>query len=153
MMHKKYFAIAVVVLLAMIMTGCLKPQVLDGDGMERRVYWNEFTVGQSSDVYEENIFYTVVRNEEDFSFYVYDADSDDGKLLHKDTVDSLLAMDLVNFSDKAPVAESPDNEDLFMIDGISRSLTVIDEFGYFYNKNISRKEAEQIFALLAPYFD
>ena len=135
--------------------GCTDPFVRDKTGMVRQFPWNEFTVSQSSDVYEENISYTVKKDQENYYLVLegeYPDFEDEYILLSSKTVDALLAMDLGSFPDLIPEQESQDDEPM-ILDGSFQTLTVVDENGVRMPKAISYKEFQQITEMLSKYIN
>ena len=135
--------------------GCHKDNyILDGPGMERAL-WQEFTISQSSDVYEGNFAYTVT-NEYDEYYLVYEYFDyknnipDERKIKLKDaTVNELLSMDLLSLPDEQP-SESLQDEEM-VLDGTFAKLTVTDTSGNTYKKRVSNEMVQNIRSLLSPY--
>lgn len=125
-----------------------KPFMLDGDGMERRIYWKEFTLSNDSDVYEEIYSLTVTRDEKDNAFFSYSHLGEEGKdiPLKHSTLASLLSMDLLNLHDTVPV-----NEEYEILDSGGTTFTVIDDGGSSHKRSIPEEKALKIKKLLFPY--
>ena len=135
--------------------GCGKRYVTDGPGTEREA-WLEFTISQSSDVYEQNYSYTVKLDEESQEYYlsteVYDyvlgyPDEKSIKLKSK-TVNELISLNLLSLPDKE--ASSLEAE---ILDGTFLSLSVTDQNGNSYRKSVSDEKAGEILALLEAYIN
>ena len=150
---KRYIRWAVVIMCfgwLLSLLGCGKttdPFVRDKIGMVRQIPWREFTVSQTSDVYEGNIGYTVKKEQESY-YLVLEGEYPDFEekhiLLPQDAVDALLAMDLGLFPDR----KVPGDDEPLMLDGTTQSLTVVDENGEWMPKDISKAEFDRIVEIL-----
>ena len=130
--------------------GCGKtadPVIRDKTGMVRQIPWSEFTISQTSDVYEGNIGYTV-KKEKDGYYLVLGGEYPDFEerriLLSQAAVDALLAMELGLFPDR----KAPGDDEPLMLDGTTQSLTVVDENGERMPKDISKAEFDRIVEIL-----
>ena len=117
--------------------------------------WQEFTVSQTSDVYEDNFSYTVT-NESDgyYLFYEYfDYENkvpEDCKIrLQESTVNGLLSLNLLSLPDVQPVDDSSEEE--MILDGTWAKLTGVDAAGNRHEKSVSAATVDEIRSLLAPY--
>lgn len=117
--------------------GCGKGQTLDGPGMERGV-WSEFTLMRYSEHFGTVYSYTVK----------YDSALDEAQLstadgnsvpLEKSTINALFALNLL---------ELPASE---VQVGTFLDLSVTDQNGQLYNKQIGSAREAEILALLTPY--
>ena len=151
---KRYIRWAVVIMCfgwLLSLLGCGKttdPFVRDKTGMVRQIPWREFTVSQTSDVYEGNIGYTVKKEQESYYLVLegeYPDFEDRRILLPQNAVDALLAMDLVGFPDRSP--QQTENE-MQILDGTFQHLTVVDENGVSMPKDISQSEFTKIIEIL-----
>ncbi len=135
--------------------GCGKRHVPDGPGMEREV-WAEFTISQSSDVYNQNYSYTVKLDEESNEYYLstelYDyelgyPDEKSIKLKNK-TVNELFSLNLLSLPDKEESTLEAE-----ILDGTFLHFSVTDQNGKVYKKSISDEKAGKILALLKSYIN
>lgn len=148
--------LAVLTLLALFLAslfGCGKKHILDGPGMERQV-WREFTISQSSDVYEQNFSYTVKLDENSGEGYlcteVYDYEKgypeETSIRLEQKTVNALLNLNMLSFPDEIPY-ESEES----ILDGTFLSFSVTDRNGNVFKKILSSEQETEILALIRPY--
>ncbi len=132
--------------------GC-KSHYVDGPGMERGV-WSEFTISQSSDVYEQNFSYTVKFDESLSEAYLYTEVPHEEKgypveksiPLKQDTVSALFQLDIMSFPDA--VSSELETE---ILDGTFLRFSVTDQNGKVSEKIISSEAQEEILVLIAPY--
>ena len=148
--------LAVLTLLALFsfsLFGCGKKHVLDGPGMERQV-WREFTIAQSSDVYEQNFSYTVKIDENSGEGYLYTEvynyeegyPEEKSILLKQKTVNALMNLDILSFPNEIPY-ESEES----ILDGTFLSFSVTDQNGTVFKKILSSEQETEILALIMPY--
>lgn len=132
----------------------IRPYVDDDSDTEGNV-WQEFTISQNSDVYEDNFAYTVTKEADTYylSYEYFDYENkvpDERKIpLKNKTVNSLLALDLLSLPDVQPVDDSSEEE--MILDGTWAKLTVVDEAGNRHEKSVSTATVDEIRSLLAPY--
>lgn len=135
--------------------GCNKNKyILDGPDMERDV-WQEFTLSQSSDVYEGNFAYTVTKESDtyylSYEYFDYVNKVPDARKIPLKivTVNELLALNLLSLPDVPTIEISP--EDTMILDGTFAKLTITDEDGNTYNKSVSDRMVGDIRSLLSDY--
>lgn len=135
--------------------GCNKDKyILDGPGMERQLF-QEFTISQNSDVYEDNFAYTVTKEADTYylSYEYFDYENkvpDERKIpLKNKTVNELLTLNLLSLPDVQPVDDSSEEE--MILDGTWAKLTVVDKAGNRHEKSVSAATVDEIRSLLAPY--
>ena len=132
----------------------IRPYVDDDSDTEGNV-WQEFTISQNSDVYEDNFAYTVTKEADtyylsyDYFDYVNKVPEDRKIPLKHKTVNELLMLNLLSLPDVQPVDDSSEEE--MILDGTWAKLTVVDEAGNKYQKNVSDAIVDKIRSLLAPY--
>ena len=145
---------AVVVLCLLSLFGCGKKDrhILDGPGMVREVTWQEFTLSQQSDVYEENYSLTVRWDQGNDAFYLYvytiatAADDPEPIRLKSKTVNRILSMDFLGLPN-----EQPSDLELEILDGTFSDFQVIDQDGVTYKKVLSYEMEQELKQLLLPY--
>lgn len=133
--------------------GCGKKHILDGPGMERQV-WREFTISQSSDVYEQNFSYTVKLDENSDEGYLYTEvynyeegyPEETSIRLEQKTVSALMNLDILSFPNEIPY-ESEES----ILDGTFLSFSVTDQNGTVFKKILSSEQETEILALIMPY--
>lgn len=133
----------------------IRPYVDEGGSAAEQKVWQEFTVSQTSDVYEDNFSYTVT-NESDgyYLFYEYfDYENkvpEDCKIrLKESTANALLSMNLLSLPDEQTIESSSDEETI--LDGTFAKFTITDENGNTYKKRVSDKIVQEIRSLLSTY--
>lgn len=156
-MLKKMFQLAVIALLGvwlLSMLGCghKRAHLQDGPGMERSL-WQDFSIWQNSDVYEQNFSYTVKYDEASNVgiLYVEKPDEQYGYPVEKsielgeETVSALYNLDLMSL----PNDESKQEEN--MLDGTVLYFSVTDQQGKVQRKVITEEKGEEILELITPY--
>ncbi len=155
-MMEKFFRLVVFMMcIAWLLSlfGCGKGHLVDGPGMERGV-WSEFTISQSSDVYEQNFSYTVRFDEKLFEAYLYIEVYDykagypiEKKIkLKEKTISALFSLDMMSFPDEIPYEGEEE-----ILDGTFLSFSVTDQNGNVSKKSIPREAAKEILTLITPY--
>ena len=135
------------------MCGCRKRRLQDGDGMVRAL-WSEFTISQSSDVYEQNVSYTVKYDEHSGDGYLYTEVPHETKgypveksiRLKPKTVSALLNLDIMSFPDAASYEGEEE-----ILDGTFLSFSVTDQNGNVLKKSLSEEMGQEILSLITPY--
>ena len=136
--------------------GCNKDKyILDGSDMEREL-WQEFTISQTSDEYNQNFSYTVK----------YDETEDKGDLymevphetkgypvlksieLDSDTGNELINLNILSFTDEPKESDELEAE---ILDVTFLKFSVTDSSGDVFKKVISNEAEQKILALITPY--
>ena len=126
---------------------------MDGPDMEKGV-WREFTISQSSDVYEQNYSYTVKLDGNSGECFLYTEvynyekgyPEETSIRLDQKTVSTLMNLDMLSFPDEIP-CESEES----ILDGTFLSFSVTDRNGNVFKKTLSSEQETEILALIMPY--
>lgn len=119
-----------------------------------RPIWSEFTISQSSDIYEQNYSYTVKVDEDSFEGYLYTEvynyeegyPEEKSISLKQETVSALFNLNILSFPDEIPY--EPEET---ILDGTFLSFSVTDQSGTVLKKILSDEQEEEILALIMPY--
>ena len=151
------FGLCLLNLFALFGCGKGKPFILDGPDMERTL-WREFTISQTSDVYEENFSYTVKYDETEDKGYLYMEVPHETKgypieksiQLKSQDVNALINMNILSFTD-TPIESS--NIEAEILDGTFLEFSVTDINGNQSEKILSKDKEVEILSILKPYAD
>lgn len=136
--------------------GCNKDKyILDGSDMEREL-WQEFTISQTSDEYNQNFSYTVKYDETEDKGYLYMEVPHETKgypvlksiELDSDTVNELINLNILSFTDEPKESNESEAE---ILDGTFLSFSVTDSSGNVFKKVISNEAEQKILTLITPY--
>ena len=129
--------------------------ILDGPGMEREL-WQEFTISQTSDEYNQNFSYTVKYDETEDKGYLYMEVPHETKgypvlksiELDSDTVNELINLNILSFTDEPKESNELEAE---ILDGTFLRFSVTDSSGNVFKKVISNEAEQKILTLITPY--
>ena len=136
--------------------GCNKDKfILDGSDMEREL-WQEFTISQTSDEYNQNFSYTVKYDETEDKGYLYMEVPHETKgypvlksiELDSDTVNELINLNILSFTDEPKESNELEAE---ILDGTFLRFSVTDSSGNVFKKVISNEAEQKILTLITPY--
>ncbi len=136
--------------------GCNKDKyILDGSDMEREL-WQEFTISQTSDEYNQNFSYTVKYDETEDKGYLYMEVPHETKgypvlksiELDSDTVNELINLNILSFTDEPKESNELEAE---ILDGTFLRFSVTDSSGNIFKKVISNEAEQKILTLITPY--
>ena len=136
--------------------GCNKDKyILDGCDMEREL-WQEFTISQTSDEYNQNFSYTVKYDETEDKGYLYMEVPHETKgypvlksiELDSDTVNELINLNILSFTDEPKESNELEAE---ILDGPFLRFSVTDSSGNVFKKVISNEAEQKILTLITPY--
>ena len=136
--------------------GCNKDKyILDGSDMEREL-WQEFTISQTSDEYNQNFSYTVKYDETEDKGYLYMEVPHETKgypvlksiELDSDTVNELINLNILSFTDEPKESNGSEAE---ILDGTFLRFSVTDSSGNVFKKVISNEAEQKILTLITPY--
>lgn len=136
--------LAVITLLALFLSslfGCGEKHILDGPGMERRL-WSAFTISRCNEKFEPFYSYTVKYDQVADEAYLYEGQDEENSIqLRRETVSALHNLNLMMLPDEGAVT------------GNFLGLTLTDSQGEKYPKSISGAMENEILQLLSPYLD
>ena len=149
-------AVCISMLLSLFGCGKLKPFILDGPDMERTL-WSEFTISQTSDVYEENFSYTVKYDKISGEAYFYTEVPHETKgypieksiqLKSKD-LQALININIMSFAN----VQAVESDDELILDGTFLKFWVTDSNGEKFNKSVPYEDEKEILKIIKPYAD
>ena len=146
---------------ALVLMGCqknktVKPQILDGPGMEYIPKWSSFDLSSSGSYAQDNFWFTVedpdgeptvageCRDEEGNLYTV-----EEPIYLPEEVLWQLRRLNLEKL-DNVKTQELEETEDLIILDGSSLSLTITLTSGETVRKCVTFELAKQIYEILVP---
>ena len=121
-----------------------------------REMWQEFTISQTSDEYNQNFSYTVKYDETEDKGYLYMEVPHETKgypvlksiELDSDTVNELINLNILSFTDEPKESNELEAE---ILDGTFLRFSVTNSSGNVFKKVISNEAEQKILTLITPY--
>ena len=151
----KWIALLTGLLASLGLSGCRKPEILDGPGMVYEPPWTAFTLTCSGSSAQYRFWFTVEQREDDLIWLTGSCRDEEGSYENEDGLElsvedlwKLRWLDLHTLADAGASAE--DLEPILDDSSITLSLTLPN--GQVVSKNASMTLSLEIYEILLPYF-